>query len=155
MLKGISYFFFIIIVSLSSCAKDQNQIRGTWNIQSVLFNGEEKMNDPSLMGIVKYEGSYDYDWRQSYYGGDGGMMAKNSNNEDIFFIYIHFDNKKNDTIDFGYSPWEPRPFGSYLPGMIDTLPISEHWRILQLTNRKFSIQFAYKGNTYEVDMKKE
>jgi len=146
--------FFTSAMVLASCAKDQNQIRGTWNIESVTFNGEQKKNDSSLLGIVKYEGSYDHYWQQTYDGSYGAMIAKNSSNDEVMRMYLHFDYNTDDTAYFGYDPTEPRFYGSYLPGMIDTLLTVEKWEIIKLTNNTFSIRFNYNGNMYQVDMKK-
>lgn len=130
----------------------QNLIIGTWNIESVTFNGEELKGDSSLHGIEKYDASYDYYWAQTYNGSNGSLTARSSSNDRLYFVYISFPYESPDTM--CCAPFFDTLYTEgYLPGMIDSSGV-ECWRVLELTHHKFWIQYLYNDNVYVVKMEK-
>lgn len=142
-----------LLLSDTSCNKDpQNLVEGTWKIESVTFNGEERKEDPGVMGIVKYDASYDPYWAQTYDGSHGAMTARSSANDRLYFVYISFPYESADTMNC--APFFDTLYtGGYLPGMISSGG-GERWRILELTHHKFWIQYKSQDDLYIVKMKK-
>lgn len=156
-MKAYKFYPILLIVILSSCKKDQEKlVQGIWKIESVTFNGEEKKNDPSLLGIVKYNITYDPYYYQ-YQTSSGGMLALTENGSGVLSIPFSILSENGDSILIGCSPSSfLNPIvGSFLPCMIDSsINCSENWLIRKLTNRDYWIEFYYQGNVYNVHMSK-
>lgn len=147
-----SSILVLLIVLLSSCGKEdlQHLIVGTWNIQSVTFNGDEKKSDPSLHGITHYE--ITYDTHVSLGSPPGGMKGKT--NSDSMIIGFPFEFIGSDSILVHYQTLDTIS-GSYLPDMIDTShTFVDIWKIVQLDKHTFISQLVYQNNTYILTLSK-